>query len=102
LHGGRALTRFVKPPGERSGMKVRSRERILANLEAVYREAYDRAGELSDKERMTQLDSSFQREQLILEVLLDIRDALTVASAVPDSKSALEQLETLRKLTKLK
>lgn len=83
-------------------MTVRSRERILANLEAVYREAYDRAGELGDQERRTQLDSSFQREQLILEVLLDIRDALATTGAAPDSKSALEKLETLRKLTKLK
>jgi len=83
-------------------MKVRSRERILANLEDVYREAYERARELDDKERMVQLDSSFQREQLILEVLLDIRDALGAVGAAPDSKSALEKLETLRKLTKLK
>jgi hypothetical protein len=83
-------------------MKVRSRERILANLEAVYREAYDRASKLGDQERMTQLDSSFQREQLILEVLLDIRDALATAGVAPDSTSALEKLETLRKLTKLK
>ena len=83
-------------------MKVRSRERIIANLEDVYREAYDRAGELGDQERRAQLDSSFQREQLILEVLLDIRDALGAVGAAPDSKSALEKLETLRKLTKLK
>ena len=83
-------------------MKVRSRERILANLETVYREAYDLAGELGDQERRVQLDSSFQREQLILEVLLDIRDALGAVGAAADSKSALEKLETLRKLTKLK
>ena len=83
-------------------MKVRSRERIIANLEDVYREAYDRAGELDDQERRAQLDSSFQREQLILEVLLDIRDALGAVGAAPDSKSALDKLETLRKLTKLK
>ena len=83
-------------------MKVRSRERILANLESVYREAYERAGELGDEERMAQLDSSFQREQLILEVLLDIRDALVTTSSVPDSKSALDKLETLHKLTKLR
>ena len=83
-------------------MKVRSRERIIANLEDVYREAYDRAGELGDQERRVQLDSSFQREQLILEVLLDIRDALSAVGAAADSKSALDKLETLRKLTKLK
>ena len=83
-------------------MKVRSRERIIANLEDVYREAYDRAGELGDQERRAQLDSSFQREQLILEVLLDIRDALSAVGAAADSKSALDKLETLRKLTKLK
>ena len=83
-------------------MSPRPRERILGNLEAIYREAYDRASEVGDKDRMSQLDASFQREQLILEVLLDIRDALGVLAEAPNSKSALEKLEALRKLTKLR
>ena len=83
-------------------MKRRPRERILANLESVYREAYNRAKERDDKERMLDLDSSFQREQLILEVLLDVRDALIAPPDRPLSRAALDKLEQLRKLTRLK
>ena len=83
-------------------MSPRSRERILANLETIYREAYQKAGALQDSDRMAQLDWSYQREQLVLEVLMDIRDALGALAEAPDSQSALEKLETLRKLTKLK
>jgi hypothetical protein len=54
----------------------RSRDRILANLEQLYREAYDRATVNADERRMADLDASYQREQLLLEVLLDIRDQL--------------------------
>jgi uncharacterized protein YutE (UPF0331/DUF86 family) len=83
-------------------MSPRPRERILTNLEAIYRDAYDEASALSDKERMSQLDASFQREQLILEVLLDIRDALVKLDGSATPKSTLDKLETLRKLTKLR
>ncbi len=83
-------------------MKRRPRERILANLESVYREAYNRAKERGDKERMLDLDSSFQREQLILEVLLDVRDALITPPDRPLSRAALGKLEHLRRLTRLK
>lgn len=55
---------------------MRSREKILANVEQLYREAYDRAKALGDDLRMTDLDAAYQREQLLLEVLLDIRDQL--------------------------
>jgi hypothetical protein len=55
---------------------MRSRERILANLEELYREAYDRAKAINDTRRMADLDAGFQREQLLLEVLLDIREQL--------------------------
>ncbi|UCD24054.1 MAG: hypothetical protein JSW51_13650 [Gemmatimonadota bacterium] len=80
---------------------MRSRERILANLESIYREAYDRAKEAEDKDRMLDLDSSFQREQLILEVLLDVRDALSSIGEESTSESALKKLETLKKFTRL-
>jgi hypothetical protein len=83
-------------------MSPRARERILENLETVYREAYDQASESGDDNRMNQLDASFQREQLILEVLLDIRDVLGALADAPNSKSTLEKLEALRKLTKLR
>jgi hypothetical protein len=55
---------------------MRSRDRILANLDQLYREAYERARSAGDERRMADLDAVYQREQLILEVLLDIRDQL--------------------------
>ena len=55
----------------------RPRERILGNLESIYREAYERAKTAGDERRMADLDAAYQREQLLLEVLFDIRDALT-------------------------
>lgn len=78
---------------------MRPRTRIFANLEVVYREAYDRAKQAGDKHRMMDLDAAFQREQLLLEVLLDIRDALHGAGA---SRGALEKVQAIRKLTNLK
>lgn len=87
-------------------MTTRPRERILANLEHVYREAYERAKGASDAARMADLDAAFQREQLLLEVLLDIRDALAApggpgpaASPGPDPITALE---TIRRISKLR
>lgn len=81
---------------------MRSRERILANLESVYREAYDRAKQAGDEGRMMDLDASFQREQLLLEVLMDLRDAIHTIGEAPNEKTALEKLQALRKLTKLR
>lgn len=83
-------------------MSPRSRDRILDNLDAIYREAYGRAQEAGDAARMADLDASYQREQLILEVLLDVRDAITAAGDSSVSKSAIEKLQVLKKLTKLK
>ena len=53
----------------------RSRERIMDNLETMYREAFDRAKSTSDPAQMATLDFAYRREQLYLEILLDIRDA---------------------------
>jgi hypothetical protein len=36
----------------------RSRDRILANLETIYREAYDRAKTAGDERRMLDLDAA--------------------------------------------
>ena len=79
---------------------MRSRDRIVANLESVYREAYERAKETDDKDRMMDLDASFQREQLILEVLLDVRDALAAFGEKPAAESALNKINTLRNIAK--
>ena len=82
-------------------MSPRPRDRILDNLETVYRDAYARAQEAGDTSRMRDLDAAYQREQLILEVLMDIRDALTVRGK-GGASSALEQVEALRRITKLR
>ncbi len=79
---------------------MRSRDRIVANLESIYREAYERAKETDDKNRMLDLDASFQREQLILEVLLDVRDALGMIGEKPATESALQKINTLRNIAK--
>ena len=54
----------------------RSRERILANLDEMYKEAFDRAKATGDDSQMAALDFSYRREQLYFEILLDERDAL--------------------------
>ena len=89
-------------------MTVRPRERILENLESIYREAYERAKVAGDDKRMLDLDAAYQREQLLLEVLLDIRDTLTTLPTpaarpgehpMPDP---LATLESLRRITRLR
>jgi len=54
----------------------RSRERILTNLDEMYKEAFDRAKTTGDDAQMAALDFSYRREQLYFEILLDVRDAL--------------------------
>jgi hypothetical protein len=81
---------------------MRSRDRILANLETIYRESYQRARDEGAAARMVDLDNAYMRDQLMLEILLDIRDLFSVAPAAASSGgSALEKLEALRRLTKL-
>jgi hypothetical protein len=82
---------------------MRSRDRILANLESLYRETYERARAAGDQHRVDELDAAFVRDQLMLEILLDIRDLFSVAPAAAASgSSALEKLEALRRLTTLR
>lgn len=79
---------------------MRSRERILNNLEQIYRESYDSAREAGASSRMVDLDNAYMRDQLMLEILLDIRDLFAVAPAAPEpAKSALGKLEAIRRLT---
>lgn len=90
---------------------MRLRQQILDNLDSVYREAYDRAKKAGDERRMADLDAAYQREQLLLEVLLDIRDGLRAPppspppSAPPKQDSGtnpLAALDTIRRITKLR
>lgn len=53
----------------------RSRDRIMQNLDTMYREAFERAKASGDDSQMATLDFAYRREQLYLEILLDIRDA---------------------------
>jgi hypothetical protein len=54
----------------------RSRDRILANLDEMYSEAFERAKASGDQSQMASLDFAYRREQLYFEILLDVRDAL--------------------------
>jgi hypothetical protein len=54
----------------------RSRDRILANLEEMYSEAFKRAKASEDEAQMASLDFAYRREQLYFEILLDVRDAI--------------------------
>jgi hypothetical protein len=50
---------------------------------------------------MVELDWAYMRDQLMLEILLDIRDLFSVAPAAAGG-TALEKLEAIRRLTKLR
>jgi hypothetical protein len=55
---------------------ARSREKILENLDEMYREAFERAKAAEDEKQMAALDFAYRREQLYFEILLDVRDAM--------------------------
>jgi hypothetical protein len=82
----------------------RPRERILANLEALYRESFARASESGDQAEMQRLDFAFRRDQLYLEAILDVRDLVSGAGHAPAQPAAessvSEQIGDLRKLTR--
>ena len=82
---------------------MRQRDRILKNLEDLYRESYDRAKDEGLSSRMAELDNAFMRDQLLFEVLLDIRDLFAVSpGAANTASSALEKLETLRRISRIR
>ncbi len=59
-----------------TSLMSRPRERILANLDEMYHEAFERAKASGDQAQMATLDFAYRREQLYFEILLDVRDAL--------------------------
>ena len=81
---------------------MRPRDRILANLESIYRESYERAKALNLSQRMEELDAAYQRDQLMLEVFLDVRDCLAQEPPAAAATGAIEKLEALRRLTRLR
>jgi hypothetical protein len=73
---------------------VRPRERILANLEALYRETYEKAPAREDSARMADPHTAYMRDQPMLDILLYIRylSAGTPAAPKPGT-SARETLD---------
>ena len=53
---------------------------------------------------MADLDAAYQREQLLLEVLLDIRDGLSAVKPKPSESGSnpIAALDTIRRITKLR
>lgn len=86
------------------GVVMRSRERVLQSLEKVYRSAFSAAEQAGDAVRMADLDLQYQRDQLRLEVLLDIRALLMPEDDDTADKtiSLLEKAQSIRHLTKLR
>ena len=88
-------------------MAHRPREHLLANLEALYREAYARAQAAGDADEMARLDFGFRRDQLYLEAILDVRDSLGGLRAPPPEaqakgdKSVFDEINELRGLARL-
>jgi hypothetical protein len=90
----------VTPTLQESAM--RSRDRVLQSLEKVYRDAFASAEASGNEQEMSRLDLEYQRDQLQLEILLDIRELLTPQDAPEDTTSLLEKAQKLRKFTKLR
>ena len=82
---------------------MRARSRIIGTLETVYREAYQKAERAGDRARMEALDFGFQRDQVLLEAMLDVRDALSgLRGEEPKAESSLlDKAMAIRKFTKL-
>ena len=81
---------------------MRNRQRILNNLEQLYRDELDRTAGTEGAER-ERLDFEFQRDQLYLEVLLDVRELLGGSPEEEKSTaSLLDKAQQLRDLTRLR
>ncbi len=85
---------------------MRDRKRILGNLDELYRDAFGRAEGKGDDEAMARLDFDFQRDQLLLEVALDLRELMAAMDSGKDGEgkttSLLEKAQAIRKLTRLR
>ena len=84
---------------------MRDRQRILQNLETLYGDAFREAEGRADRERMGRLDFDFQRDQLYLEILMDVRDLLLPQAPQEEGggvSSILDKAQKLRNLTRLR
>ncbi len=82
---------------------MRTRDDVIESLERVYREAFEKADGADDRTRMDALDFGFQRDQVMLEALLDVRDLLSEirSDGAPPEPSLLDKARAIRKFTKL-
>ena len=81
---------------------MRDRQRILDNLEKLYRDELDRSAQ-TEGAGGERLDFEFQRDQLYLEVMLDLRDLMSNSPEEEKSTSSLlEKAQQLRNLTRLR
>ena len=83
---------------------MRDRSRIVGNLESIYTSAFARAERDNDRAEMDRLDFAFQRDQLYLEALLDIRDLLLpeAEGAAEKASSLLDKAQAIRRVVKLR
>ncbi len=83
---------------------MRAKPQIIGSLERVYTEAYERAAAADDRSRMDALDFGFQRDQIMLEVMLDLRDARSTLQeeTAPDEPSLLDRAKAIRDFAKLR
>ncbi len=87
---------------------MRHRERIVSSLENVYREAFEAARDRSDDAAADRLDFEFQRDQIHLEVLLDLRDLLMPVDTPPETDTRgtvsdlIDKAQAIRRFTRLK
>jgi len=74
---------------------VRPRDRIIDELERVYRRTYVALEKEGDQAALLRLDLDFQRDQLQLEALIDMRDLLMRLSDDTEAEGAGRQAKNL-------
>ena len=80
---------------------MRNRESVLDKLEKLYREELNR--ETKPNVSKSRLEFDFQRDQIYLEMLLDIRDLLRVEKKSPmAADSLLEKAQKIRQVARLR
>ena len=89
---------------------MRHRDRILTSLDKVYREAFETAQTRGDGAAADRLDFEYQRDQLHLEVLLDLRDLLAHGAEPSEGEAPagagvselLDKAQAIRRFTRLR
>ncbi|MDT8340113.1 MAG: hypothetical protein RQ751_01255 [Longimicrobiales bacterium] len=85
---------------------MRRRDQILDSLERGYRDAFEAARARGDESAMESLELRFHRDQVQMEVLLDIRELLQPEAppAAPGEtvSGLLDTAQKIRRLTRLR